>query len=117
MFYWCQSLVNAPELPATTLGSYCYQYMFYWCTNLVSIPELPATTLSASCYQYMFRNCSKIKISRSSSSEYNTSYRIPKTWTWTTASNALWNMFTWTGWTFASSPSINTTYYTSNTVV
>ena len=117
MFSNCSSLTTAPSLPATTLDSYCYQYMFYNCTNLVSLPELPAATLSASCYQYMFRSCSKIKLSTTQTGEYQTAYRIPKTWTWTTASNALWNMFQSTWWTFTWTPSINTTYYTSNTVV
>ena len=37
MFQGCTSLVNAPELPATTLSNYCYQNMFYGCTSLKSI--------------------------------------------------------------------------------
>ena len=34
MFYGCTSLTTAPELPATTLESYCYYCMFNGCTSL-----------------------------------------------------------------------------------
>ena len=34
MFSGCTSLTTAPELPATTLTSYCYMYMFQDCRNL-----------------------------------------------------------------------------------
>ena len=33
MFSGCTSLVNAPELPATTLSESCYNSMFYGCVN------------------------------------------------------------------------------------
>jgi hypothetical protein len=60
MFYDCTSLVNAPKLPATTLADRCYYYMFYGCTGLTQAPELPATTLVSNCYAYMFYGCSKL---------------------------------------------------------
>jgi hypothetical protein len=60
MFRDCTSLVNAPDLPATTLASYCYYYMFYGCTSLVNAPDLPATTLASGCYYYMFRGCTTL---------------------------------------------------------
>lgn len=60
MFYGCTSLLTAPDLPATTLQQYCYQYMFRGCSNLTTAPTLPATTLQRYCYQYMFQNCSKL---------------------------------------------------------
>lgn len=60
MFCGCTSLVNAPELPATTLARYCYFGMFYDCTSLTNAPELPATTLTEDCYFYMFYNCSSL---------------------------------------------------------
>jgi hypothetical protein len=47
MFWGCTSLTQAPELPATTLTTGCYQYMFYNCTNLNHIKCL-ATDISAS---------------------------------------------------------------------
>ena len=53
-------MVQAPELPATTLASYCYQYMFEGCTSLTTAPELPATTLEKRCYESMFKGCTKL---------------------------------------------------------
>jgi hypothetical protein len=60
MFSGCTSLTTAPELPATTLTNYCYQYMFSGCTSLTTAPELPATTLTNYCYDYMFQGCSRL---------------------------------------------------------
>lgn len=111
MFYWCTSLVQAPELPATNLDVACYEYMFSWCTNLVQIPKLPATNLAGSCYYYMFERCNKIKLSTTQTSDYTQPYRIPTSWTWTTASYAMDFMFLNTWWTFNRTPTINTTYY------
>lgn len=110
-------LTTSPKLTATTLAEYCYWGMFSWCVYLETLPELPATELKARCYSYMFEWCWEIKLSKTQTWGYQTPYRIPTTWTWTTAS--AWNayMFTDTWWTFVSNPSINTTYYTSNTIV
>jgi hypothetical protein len=60
MFYGCTSLTTAPQLPATTLASSCYQGMFSGCISLTEAPELPATTLASECYDGMFRNCSSL---------------------------------------------------------
>ena len=61
MFYGCTSLTTAPELPATTLATSCYQYMFDGCTSLVTAPELPATDLTGDyCYSRMFYGCTKL---------------------------------------------------------
>lgn len=60
LFSLCFSLTSAPKMPATTLGTNCYQYMFQNCTALTDAPELPATTLSGNCYQYMFQGCSSL---------------------------------------------------------
>lgn len=144
LFNWCTSLTSTPKLPATTITSYCYYQMFYWCSSLVTLTELPATTvynycyfnmfrdctnleqiaklpaLDSSpnyCYNSMFRNCSKIKLSTTQTGEYQTEYRIPTTWTWTTSTNGTRYIFNNTWWSWAWTPSINTTYYTSNTVV
>lgn len=117
LFNSCSALTSSPKLPATTLWGYCYYSMFYNCTNLETLPSLPATTLEKDCYFNMFNGCSKIKISTTQTWEYQTPYRIPTTWTWTTATSALSDMFDSTWWTFTWTPSINTTYYTSNTVV
>jgi len=100
-----------------TLFNYCFSWLFAWCAALTSAPKLPATTLKQYCYYNMFANCSNIKLSATQTWEYQNEYRIPTTWTWTTATDALTNMFNWTWWTFKWTPTINTTYYTSNTVV
>ena len=60
LFMDCSSLYQAPDLPATTLGNYCYANMFQGCTNLETAPELPATTLANYCYQKMFRSCTNL---------------------------------------------------------
>ena len=117
MFFACRSLTTAPALPATTLAGSCYSSMFYGCSSLTTAPDLPATTLVDYCYSYMFYGCTKIKLSTTKTGEYQTVYRIPKSGTGTTATGALSDMFFNTGGTFAGTPSINTTYYTSNTVV
>lgn len=116
-FVGCTNLIKAPELPAINLSRSCYINMFYWCSNLVQIPKLPAVALADRCYFQMFYNCSKIKLSTTQTWEYQTAYRIPTTWTWSVWDSSLAGMFNGTWWTFTSDPSINTTYYTSNTVV
>lgn len=117
MFDNCTALTTVPKLPATTLGTYCYQYMFRGCTNLTSINELPVLTLKNYCYYNMYLNCTKIKMSTSKTGDYQTTYRIPTSGTGTTATSAMASMFTGTGGTFTGTPTINTNYYTSNTVV
>ena len=117
MFGDCAALTTAPALPATTLVANCYDYMFYGCASLTTAPALPATTLVANCYESMFLDCAKIKLSTTRTGEYQTAYRIPKSGTGTTATDALMDMFSGTGGTFTGTPTINTTYYTSNAVV
>lgn len=61
MFYNCINLVKGPELPITTVGPWACQYMFYGCSKMTEGPSiLPATTLTASCYQLMFYQCSSL---------------------------------------------------------
>ena len=60
MFQGCTSLTTAPELPATTLTTNCYQSMFDGCTSLTVVPELPATTLAQGCYATMFQGCTNL---------------------------------------------------------
>ena len=115
MFQDCTSLTHAPALPVTMLAVSCYTYMFSGCTNLTQAPTLPATTLAVSCYEYMFSGCTSLKLSVTQTGEYMQEYRIPSSGTGTTAAEALTNMFTGTGGTFTGTPSINTTYYLSNT--
>lgn len=107
--------VASGKHPAMSYG--CYSEMFYNCTSLTTVPELPATTLAKNCYYFMFSDCKAIKLSATKTGEYQTPYRIPTRGTGTTATDALAYMFGNTGGTFRFTPSINTTYYTSNTVV
>jgi len=60
MFNNCDSLVSAPELPATTLADSCYVFMFDRCASLTEAPALPATVLAPNCYKEMFRYCSSL---------------------------------------------------------
>ena len=60
LFSFCASLTTAPELPATTLGVSCYNYIFYECTSLRQAPALPATTLVKECYAGMFYLCASL---------------------------------------------------------
>ena len=117
MFEGCTSLTTVPQLPATTLSVACYLRMFEGCTSLTTLPELPAITLTEDCYLRMFEGCSNIKISETQTWIYQTPYRIPSSWTW--GESQWWNadMFDATWGTFTWDPSINTTYYTSNTVI
>lgn len=115
MFSGCTSLTQAPALPATTLALYCYAYMFNSCSSLTQVPALPATKLTSGCYSSMFEDCTSIKLSSTKTGEYTVAYRIPTTGTGTTANGSLTTMFYSTGGTFTKSPSINTTYYLSNT--
>ena len=75
MFEKCTSLTNAPELPSINLATGCYRVMFYGCTSLTNAPSLPATSLAEWCYSEMFKGCSAL-----------TEVRISAT---TTATNAL----------------------------
>lgn len=118
MFYGCTALTTPPKLPATTLSStYNYYQMFRGCTNLTALPELPTLTLTSYCYAQMFYGCTKIKLSTTQTGDYQTAYRIPPTGTGETASNAFSSTFTSTGGTFTGTAAVNTTYYTSNTIV
>ena len=60
LFYNCNELISAPELPATTLAKGCYWGMFYNCENLTFAPKLRATTLAERCYGSMFYGCTKL---------------------------------------------------------
>lgn len=123
LFYNQTAITSCPKIPATTLTSHCYRLMFSGCTNLETIPNLPATwALPIYCYMQMFSNCSKIKLSTTQTWEYQTEYRVPTSWTATSGTGSSNYMFSWTWWTFTWAGSnkvlnLNTTYYTSNTLV
>ena len=110
-------ITTAPALPATTLSNACYRYMFNSCRSLTTLPSLPATTLTIECYYRMFYWCSNIKLSTSQWWDYQNEYMIPINWWWTIWSDSMYEMFIYTWWDWTWTPSINTTYYTSNTVI
>lgn len=60
MFACCKSLIEFPELPATTLAESSYEAMFCLCDSLTSTPKLPATKLAKNCYKQMFQECPNI---------------------------------------------------------
>lgn len=118
MFTQCRALTTPPALPATTLASECYRAMFSYCIALTSIPALPALQIPNNAYTNMFQNSTGIKLSTTQEGDYINEYRIPPTGTGVALDTQIaLNMFTSTGGTFTGTPSINTTYYTSNTVI
>ena len=116
-------LIQAPELIADKLSVGCYMSMFLSCKKLTAIPSLPAhgdgtiegDEMPGNCYSYMFSGCTSIKLSETNTGEYTQEYRIPATGTYGSGLNCMDDMFKGTGGTFTGTPSINTTYYLSNT--
>ena len=57
LFFNCRVLTSAPELPATTLASYCYQGMFFGCVKLSSVtmlaPSDQITSVSDCCKDWL----------------------------------------------------------------
>lgn len=117
MFYGCTALVTPPALPATTVDTYSYNNIFYGCTSLTKLVALPAINISSNSYAGMFRNCPLIGLSTTQSGDYVNEYRIPTTGTGTATTNSFSNMFSGTHGSFTSNPTVNTTYYTWNTIV
>ena len=111
------NLTKSPQLLATALAPQCYLYMFYQCVKLNTLALLGSTSLSQYCYYGMYYGCTLIKLSTTQSGIYQTAYRIPTIGTGTDDGNALSEMFTNTGGTFTGTPSINATYYTSNSIL
>ena len=89
MFYECTALTTAPELPATKLANSCYSAMFYDCTSLTTAPELPAITLANFCYNYMFDGCTSLttapELPATTLAEYCYSYMFQSCTSLTTA--------------------------------
>lgn len=121
MFYDCKALPSALKF-AVNVGGYegCCQEMYYGCTNLETVPALYCSgTLGKQCFYQMFRGCTKIKLSTSQTGEYTNRYRIPyvESTSATSGTDSVKDMFYQTGGTFTGTPSLNTNYYTSNTVL
>ena len=62
LFYNCNNLTIAPDLPATSLADNCYKGMFRGCSSLIKAPALPATTLTSFCYANMFNSCYSLNV-------------------------------------------------------
>lgn len=110
MFYGCSSLTTAPALLATTLAKNCYRGMFTSCSNLIKIPALPAATLLSYCYSSMFRDCPKVKPATAQSNDYPVSYRVPIFATGTAESTSMTDMFS-SGTEANVEYRVNTTYW------
>ena len=66
MFKGCSSLIDVPDLPATTLDGYAYSGMFQNCTSLTVLPKLNhITTITYwAPFRYTFSGCQSIKDAR-----------------------------------------------------
>lgn len=53
-------MTKPPIIHMKNVESHGCFYMFYSCTSLVNAPELHATTLTDSCYESMFNGCSSL---------------------------------------------------------
>lgn len=117
MYNGCTALANHPKISATTGANLACNTMFSGCTSLTELCELNVSEFSASMCSNMYKGCSLIKLSGTQTGEYQTPYRLPATGDGTSKTGAFSNMFMNTGGTFTGSPTISTTYYTSNTIV
>ena len=61
-FYKCESLINTNNISININNSnyYLCKGMFSGCTSLKTAPDLPATELNNYCYEYMFSDCNII---------------------------------------------------------
>lgn len=139
MFYYCNMLAKVPTdmLPATTLGTSCYQAMFQACVYLHTAPNLPATTVPQSAYQSMFQQCFNLlnlptisatnlgqqacynmfndaacQVSSTQQGEFTNAWTLKAT---TVGTNALANMFANSKGTFTGTPSGTQTLYYKKT--
>ena len=117
MFRGCTNLKRAPKISIEEVSSSCCARMFMGCSKLNSLPALLPKSTGVSCYQQMFDGCSSIKLSTTQEGEYVNEFRIPASGTGTSGSSGTTDMFANTGGTFTGTPTINTTYYTPNTVI
>lgn len=113
----CTSLTTPATMFATKLAGGCCQEMYYGCTSLTELPQLSVKSIKNTSYKSMFQGCSNIKLSTTQTGDYVNAYRIPTSGTGTEGTSSLTDMFKSTGGTFTGTPTINTTYYTSNTIV
>ena len=58
--YGRDDLYKTKYLEIDEKHSYCYNELFRDCTSLIQAPDLPATTLAEGCYKSMFSGCTKL---------------------------------------------------------
>lgn len=104
LFYNNTKIVSTPMYSATTLKKNCYREMFRGCTKLTQAETLSARTLIDSCYYRMFYGCSLLKVQSGATDNIILPSGI------TTATNALYQMFTSTGGTATGTPTAGTVY-------
>ena len=85
MFASCSNLVTVPNdllSHVTNLEPYCYFSMFYQCSNLTNAPDLPAETLVSHCYETMFASTkvSSVKCLATNPSSETTNNPYTKGW-------------------------------------
>lgn len=116
MFQECPALISPPIMSGIEeimeLG--CAS-MFQGCSSLEKIPQMNVSTFGNSACDWMFVNCSKLKLSETKDAEYTNSYNgcLGNSF----GTDCFKYMFLGTGGTFTGTPTINTTYYTSNEVI
>lgn len=116
MFEDCVGIESCSALPQLVLAEDCYYSMFARCTSLATLPELPSIVLLSGCYATMFDGCSEIKLSALQEGDYQNAYRIPARGSAIGGPTAVAYMFASTGGT-VTDIAVNTTYYTSNSIV
>lgn len=122
MFQDCVSLIQPPsKLGLKTVPFGNYSMMFSGCSKLEKLPKIEANKFYGNGCAEMFKGCTKIKLSETQGGEYTTPYMVGASnatlYTGSNHTKHLRDMFTGTGGTFTGTPSINTTYYTSNEIV
>ncbi len=85
MFASCSNLVTVPNdllSHVTNLEPYCYFSMFYQCSKLTNAPDLPAETLVSHCYETMFASTkvSSVKCLATNPSSETTNNPYTKGW-------------------------------------
>lgn len=116
-FNGCTALTASPIIAATDIGTSACFNALKGCTALATIPAFKFTNVGVNGLAGAFYGCSLIKLSETQTGEYQTPYRVPAEGTGTGGVQWSANMFAATGGTFTGTLAINTTYYTSNTVV
>ena len=117
LFWGCTPLVCGPKLSEVQLVTGCIVELYYNCTNLSVLPIFKQTRFDIICANNAFYGCTNIKLSTTQTGDYQTFYRLPIEGTGSSGAIPFSGMFSNTGGTFTGTPTINTTYYTSNAIV